>query len=86
MSRFLKLSNYLLNINDIHRINIYPNKYYVQVITKQIIGTDVKIYGVGSGVGYGYGNVNSFTYDVEVCKKTNSEDYHTLTDWINSKP
>jgi hypothetical protein len=29
MSKFIKLTNFLLNTNDIHKIVIQPNKYYI---------------------------------------------------------
>lgn len=31
MSRFLRLTNFLLNTNDIHQIVIQPNKYYIMI-------------------------------------------------------
>jgi hypothetical protein len=41
MSKFLKLTNILFNTNDIHKIVIIPNKYYIHIVNKQIRGFNV---------------------------------------------
>ena len=38
MSKFLKLTTILFNTNDIHKIVIIPNKYYIHIVNKQIRG------------------------------------------------
>lgn len=35
MSRFIKFTNFLLNTNDIHKILITPNKYFIQIAGKK---------------------------------------------------
>lgn len=35
MSKFLKLTNFILNTNDIHRIVIHPNKYLIHIVSRK---------------------------------------------------
>ncbi len=35
MSKFLKLTNFVLNTNDIHKIIIQPNKYCIHIASKK---------------------------------------------------
>ena len=78
MSKFLKLTGFLLNTNDIYKIVIQPNKYYIHVAGKKLDGF---IWLVG---GFGLGGANSYTNEIEVCEKENSIDYKIVTDWINA--
>jgi hypothetical protein len=78
MSKFLKLTNFLLNTNDIHKIVIQPNKYYIHIVGKKIDGFT---WGVG---GFGLGNISSYTSEIEVCKTNHSIDYKIVTDWIDT--
>ena len=77
MSKFLKLTNYLLNTNDIHRIVIHPNKYCIHIVNKKMDGI---YWGIG---GFGIGNISSYTSEIEVCKTNHSIDYKIVTDWID---
>jgi len=77
MSKFIKLTNFLLNANDIHKIVIQPNKYFIHIVSKQINGFNCGLYG------WSIGNINSYTFEIEVCKEKNSIDYKILSDWIN---
>ena len=77
MSKFLKLTNFLLNTNDIHKIVIQPNKYYIHIVGKKIDGFT---WGVG---GFGLGNISSYTSEIEVCETNHSIDYKIVTDWID---
>ena len=76
MSKFLKLTNCLLNTNDIHRIAIQPNKYLIHVVSKKLDGFS---WGIG---GFGLGNISSYVFDIEVCEIKHSTDYKTVSDWI----
>ena len=78
MSKFIKLTNFLLNANDIHKIVIQPNKYYIHIVGKKIDGFT---WGVG---GFGLGNISSYTSEIEVCKTNHSIDYKIVTDWIDT--
>ena len=77
MSKFLKLTNLLLNTNDIHKIVIQPNKYYIHIVSKKIDGFN---WGVGW---FGLGNISSYAYDIEVCEIKASTDYKIVSDWIS---
>jgi hypothetical protein len=77
MSKFLKLTNFLLNTNDIHKIVIHPNKYYIHIVGKEIDGFN---WGV---VGFVLGSISSYTSKIEVCETKHSTDYKIVTDWID---
>ena len=55
MSKFIKLTNFLLNTNDIHKIVIQPNKYYIHIVSKNIDGFN---WGIS---GFGLGKISSYT-------------------------
>jgi hypothetical protein len=38
MSKFLKLTNFILNANDICKISIFPNKYVIHLAYKKVDG------------------------------------------------
>ena len=77
MSKFIRLTNFLLNTNYIHKIVIKPNKYHIHIVNKQIYGHNWAI------AGFGFGNISSYNYEIEVCKMTHSIDYITVSDWIS---
>ena len=73
MSKFIRLTNYLINTNDIHSIVIKPNKYVIQIVSKKINGFNCVIFGY----------ISSVTSEIEVCEKKHSTDYKIVTDFIN---
>ena len=77
MSKFIKLTNFLLNTNDIHKIVISPNKYCFHVMSKKIDGFN---WSIG---GFGLGNISSYTYEFEVCEIEHSTDYKIVSEWID---
>ena len=77
MSKFLKLTNFLINTNDIHKIVIQPNKYCIHIVSKKLDGFN---WGIS---GFGLGNISSYTCEIEVCEKNHSTDYKIVTDWID---
>jgi hypothetical protein len=77
MSKFIKLSNIIFNTNDIHKIVIKPNKYYIHIVNKKIDGFNWNL-----GV-FGIGAISSYTYEVEVCETKDSIDYKIVSDWID---
>jgi hypothetical protein len=77
MSKFIKLTKFLLNVNDIHKIVIEPNKYYIHIASKKIDGF---IWGIS---GFGVGTISSYSSEIEVCEKKHSIDYKIVTDWIS---
>jgi hypothetical protein len=77
MSKFIKLTNFLLNTNDIHKIVIKPNKYFIHVVTKKLDGFS---WSIGA---FGIGNISSDIFEIEVCETKHSTDYKIVSDWIN---
>ena len=80
MSRFLKLTNIIFNTNDIHKIVIEPNKYFIYIVSKQIDGMVITIYG-----GFGGGHIHSTTSMFEICETKHSTDYKIMSEWINKQ-
>lgn len=75
MSKFIKLTNVLLNTNDIHKIVIQPNKYYIHIVSKNIDG-----YNFNFGTFFGVGNLFTHTSTFEICEDL--IDYEIVTNWI----
>jgi hypothetical protein len=73
----MKLTNFLINTNDIHKIVKHPNKYYIHVVSKKIDGFS---WGIG---GFGLGNICSNTDVIEVCETKHLTDYKIVSDWIS---
>lgn len=76
MSKFLKLTNFIININDIYSISIKPNKYYINVVNKNVRGLSWNI------LGFGMGSISTQTDEIEVCQEKHSIDYKKVSDWI----
>jgi hypothetical protein len=72
MSRFLKLTNYIFNTNDLHKIVIHPDKYRIHIINKKM-----EVFFI-----LGTGAIQSDSFEFDVCKTTHSTDYDLVTDWI----
>ena len=77
MSKFMKLTNFILNTNDIQQIIIKPNKYYIHVVSKKLGGFSWTFWGSGAG------RISSYTFEIEVCKTKHSTDYKSVSDWIS---
>ena len=67
-----------MNTNDIHKIVIHPNKYFIHIVSKEIYGFSWSL-----GGGLGIGNIYSHTCKIEVCETKHKNDYKILTDWID---
>jgi hypothetical protein len=77
MSKFIKLTNFLLNTNDIHKIVIKPNNYCIYIERKKMDGFSWRC-----GV-FGIGSISSHSSEIEVCETKHSTDYKIVSDWIN---
>ena len=79
MSKFIKLTNHIININHIHSIAIKPNKYYIHLVSNKFHGFkwDVGVIGIGT--------ITSDNYEIEVCQSKHSIDYKILTEWIENQ-
>ena len=76
MSRFMKLTQFVFNTNDIHKIVIQPNKYTLHIVSKNLDGFYWSICGTGSG------SFNSHVSEIEVCKFKHATDYKKVSDWM----
>jgi hypothetical protein len=77
MSRFIRLTNMLLNINDIHKIVINANKYDIHITTRDITGNSWNISA------FGIGTISTYHYKIEVCETKDPADYKILSEWID---
>jgi RecB family endonuclease NucS len=78
MSKFIKLTNLIININYIQTIVIKPNKYYINVMSNKFDGSN------WSSPVIGIGNVSSNNSEIEVCETKHSSDYKKISDWIDN--
>jgi RecB family endonuclease NucS len=78
MSKFIKLTNLIININYIQTIVIKPNKYYINVMTNKFDGSN------WSSPVIGIGTISSYNSEIEVCETQNSSDYKIVSEWIDN--
>ena len=76
MSKFIKLTNLIININYIQSIVIKPNKYCINVASNKFDGSKWSV------AGFGMGTISSYNSVIELCKTQNSSDYKIVSDWI----
>jgi len=73
-SRFLRLTSFLINVNQIRRIDINPGVYKIHLMPSEFSGFTL----IGSG---------SFQSSAEAflaTEKDHSTDYKIISDWINN--
>ena len=58
MSKFLRLTNLIININHIHIIDIKPNKYCINIVSNQFNGLQ------WTAAGFGFGNISSHNFEI----------------------
>ena len=73
-SRFLRLTNFLVNVNQIRRIEIHPGAYKIHLIPSQLGGITL--------VGSGFFQSSAETYTVS--EKDNINDYKLVSEWIQN--
>ena len=73
-SRFLRLTNFLINVNQIRRIEIHPGAYKIQLIQDELKGVTFM------GTGYFTSQTESYT----VSEKDNINDYKLVSEWIQN--
>ena len=73
MSRFIKLSNCLINVRHVRTI-LYnePNKYVIKL----------SINAANGWMLFGSGNFTTYNEVVHVCKEKDPEDYNIIKKWI----
>ena len=74
MSRFLKLTNIIINKNFIQHIDINKDKYVIHLMTNKTDGIII----------FGGGTSHSYNTKFEVCKTKNLSDYKKFTEWIDN--
>jgi hypothetical protein len=77
--KFIKLSNLVINSSKISSIQMYNNKYYINVVHGAFGGVQFGIAGTG------FGNVSSNCDRFEICKEKDKEDYMKVTQWIDEE-
>jgi len=78
MSKFIKLTNCIVNVNYIQSIVIKPNKYYINLASNKFDGSNWNV------VGFGMGTISSYHYEIEVCETKHSSDYKRVSRWIDN--
>ena len=73
-SRFLRLTHFLLNVNQIRRIDINPGVYKIHLIPTEFSGFTL----VGSGT------FQSSAETYTATEKDNIIDYKLISDWIEN--
>ncbi len=74
MSKFLRLTEMIINTKCIKTIKILPNKYEISLIDNYIGGLSIG----------GFGYVNTLDNIIHVCKIERKVDYEIFTDWLNN--
>jgi hypothetical protein len=75
MSRFIKLTNKIINTSQIVRIEIYkkPNAYSLFLNQIYIDGYNF----------FSFGGISSNELSLHIYEDTHKDDYKIITDWIN---
>ena len=73
-SRFLRLTKFLINVNQIRRIDINPGVYKIHLIPTELSGFTL----VGSGT------FQSSAETYTVIEKDNTIDYKLIDEWIKN--
>jgi predicted metalloprotease len=75
MSRFLKLTNIIINKNFIQHIHINKDNFIIHMMSNKMSGSYI----------FGRKDYHSCYTEVLVCKTEHSNDYKTVTDWIDNE-
>jgi hypothetical protein len=77
MTKFIKLTNLIINTKYIQSIVIKPNKYYINVLSNKFDGSN------WNSPIYGMCTISSYNSEIEVYETENSRDYKIISDWID---
>lgn len=78
MSRFIRLSNCIINTAHILRVDIYPEKPSYEIIMAGHHITGVWLFGTGL--------LDSGDYRIITSKEEHPESYKAIDDWIKNMP
>jgi len=73
MTRFIKLTNIIINTSSIIKINILPTKYTMFMSNNYLEGF----------IFLGSGSIESNSNTIDVCKNKDPTDYQIVKEWIN---
>jgi hypothetical protein len=76
MSRFLRLSKEIININLIKVIELKPNAYKIHIKNDNFKGFTI--------LGIGYIESSNVSHTFTINDKDNKEDYDSVTEWIKN--
>lgn len=76
MTRFIKLSNMILNTHNIQKIIIHPNKFHIHLIGKYSDMFGLLICGSG------FITDTPKETEIVVCQTENPANYRIISDWI----
>jgi hypothetical protein len=74
MSKFIKLTDLIINKNFIHHIDLKKDKIIVHLMTNKTNGFFI----------FGMGSTSSHHTKFEICKINDPNDYNIFTDWIDN--
>jgi len=77
MSKFIKLTNLIINTNYIQTIVVKPNKYCINIVSNKFDGSNWSV------PVFGFGTISSYNYEIEVCETKHSSDYKIVSHWID---
>ena len=79
MTRFIKLTTMLLNTNNINKILIKPNKYYIHIMNKDLNGFGFIFAGTG------WIDISSLDYESKlmICETIHPIDNKIVSEWID---
>ena len=72
MSRFIRLTNFLINVNQIRKIDIKPNEYKIHLIPSELSGFML----------LGSGTFQSAAERYTISEKEHETDYKMISEWI----
>jgi hypothetical protein len=78
MSRFIKLSNRIVNTAFITRVDIIKDKPAYELVMAS--------HHIDGGWLFGSGSINSQDYCIVACKEKHPESYKAIDDWIKHMP
>lgn len=83
MSRFIKLTNKIINTAHISKISFYqnPNRYYIQMAYSESITNVFGMFFAGSGWVSGGGASSN---EISICSENNSQDYKIIDEWYKN--
>ena len=74
MSRFIRLTDFIINKNFIHHIDIQKNKFIIHLTSNKIDGIYL----------FCAGQLDSSNTEYEMCKYERPNDYKTIANWIHN--